>query len=107
MSHITNIFIKGLKVQARYSGFSNLYTEGRNYSLSIYRYFADGHFLQLNYGNYLYDLKNFDSSRSTNWIRTINQIELPLKLYVYTSYEYHWGDDRQGHLIFTELGYRF
>jgi len=102
-----NMMLKGLTLQARYSGFSNPYTEGKNTSFSVYKSFSAGHYLQLNYGNYLYDIRNFDQDQTLHWIRMNTQIELPLRLYIYSNYEYHWGDERKGHLIFTELGYRF
>ncbi len=104
---VLNIFNQRVTFSARFSGFSNFYTAGFNPTLSFSKYFSRGHSLRLDYGNYFYTLKSGNTNRLNQFIRLDAQIELPLRFYISNNYEYTWGDDSQGHRIFSEMGYRF
>jgi len=102
-----NIGIKGLMISARMNGFSNLYTYGYNPSILLGQSFPQGHLLNIIYGSYIYTLDADQTIHRNHWLRSVVQIELPLRLYLNGQYEYDWGDDRKGQVIMTELGYRF
>lgn len=105
--HIMNILNKRLSASLKFSGYSNMYNQGINPSITISKYLSGGHSVRINYGNYLYRLNSEDNERLNQWMRFGAQIELPLHLFISSSYEYDWGDDRNGHHLYTELGYRF
>jgi len=102
-----NLFLKGLMMNMRLNGFNNLYTIGYNPSLLLSKYFRGGHSFTAGYGNYLYTIDRTNTSRINHWARASTQVELPLRLYLSAQYEYNWGNDRKGHLILSELGFRF
>jgi hypothetical protein len=101
-----NLLLKGLTLNMRLSGFHNLYTIGYNPSLLLSKYFRGGHSITTGYGNYFYTLDRANTNRINHWARMSSQLELPLRMYLSGQYEYNWGDDRMGHLILAELGYR-
>jgi hypothetical protein len=103
----SNIFNQRISLSGRFSGFSNLYTEGLNPTVSLSKYFSAGHFLQIGYGQYSYTLKSNNSSRLNQYVDATGQLELPLNLFLSADYEYSYGDDSEGHRILAELGYRF
>lgn len=102
-----NLFLRGLMLSVRFNGFHNLYTTGYNPSLQAGKNFSGGHSVSISYGNYFYRIDRTNSDRLNQWLRAAAQIELPLRLYLSGQYEYDWGDDRRGHLILAEVGYRF
>lgn len=102
-----NVFNSTVTASMRFLGFSNLYTEGINPSVSLSKYFNGGHSLRLNYGNYMYSLKTNNSNRENQFAGLDGQLELPLHMYVSSSLQYDWGDDSKGYRLFAELGYRF
>ena len=105
--NLGDLFNQGISLSGRGAGFSNIYTEGFNPSISLSKYFNGGHSVGLNYGSYLYTLKANKDKRKNQWGRIDFQIELPLYLYFSGNFEYDWGDDNEGTRIFAELGYRF
>lgn len=104
---ISNLFKQQISVATRFSGFSNYYTKGINPSITVSKYFFNGHSLSINYGSYFYNFILLDDNRLNQWIRLNSQIELPFRLYLVANYEYNWGDDRKGHQVLIESGYRF
>ena len=105
--NLSNILAQRINISARYSGFTNYYTDGHNPSIRISKSFRSGHNIGLSYGTYLYTLKANKSDNVNQWFRFNSQFELPLRIYVSGSYEYDWGDDVEGSKILVELGYRF
>lgn len=105
--NITDILNQRINVSARFSGFSNLYTQGTNPSISVSKYFFAGHYIQLGYGNYHYTLKADKTTRLNQFLQFSGELELPLNLFISSDYEYSFGDDSEGHRIIAELGYRF
>jgi hypothetical protein len=103
----TNFAVRGSMITGRLAGFSNLYTRGLNSSMLIGKNFNRGHVVDLAYGQYRYTLEIDGSTRLSHWLRSTWQVVLPWHLFLNGQYEYDWGDDRQGHLISTELSYHF
>jgi len=105
--NVTNLANQRISLATRFSGFSNFYTEGISPSVSVSKYFTNGHSIRLNYSNYMYKLKTGGSDNSNQRMQFDTQFELPLRFYLSNNYEYAWGDDSEGHRIFSEIGYRF
>ncbi len=103
----SNLVLRGLMISARLAGYSNLYTRGYNPSLQIGQNFNRGHAVNVEYGHYFYMLDLNDTHHTNHWIRSTLQFVLPWHLYLYSQYEYDWGDDRQGQILSAELGYHF
>ncbi len=103
----SNLLFRGLMLSARLAGYSNPYTRGYNPSLLIGKSFSRGHSVNIEYGNYFYTLDINDSYHTNHWLRSTLQFVLPWHLYLYSQYEYDWGDDRQGQILSVELDYHF
>lgn len=89
------------------SAFSNHYSDGYHGSLRLGKTFRAGHDAELAFGTYAYNLRTTNSSRRNQWLRMNFSLQLPASLYLTEQYEYTWGNDAEGHRIYTELGYRF
>lgn len=103
----SDLFDQRITMSIRAAGFSNLYTEGLNPSLTFSKYFRDGHSVGIGYGNYSYMLKVNKQDRLNHWLRLDGQVELPLHMFLSSDLEYDWGDDSEGFRVFAEIGYRF
>jgi len=103
----SDLIFKNLRGSLRFSGFSNLYTNGYNPSLRITQYLNNGHSFGIKGGSYLYSLNESGNQRSNNWAGFESYIYLFKNIFLLANYEFNWGDDSEGHRILTELGYRF
>jgi hypothetical protein len=90
-----------------YSSFSNEYTDGQRYTISLSRYFSRGHSLRVEYGNYSYDYKLLNINRDSNWIKLGMFARLKKRFYYSGDLTFNSGDDINGNHILAELGYRF
>lgn len=105
--NVTDLLNQRITLMLRGAGFSNLYTEGFNPSISLSKYFNGGHSFGVSYGNYSYTLKANSQNRLNQWLRLDSRIELPLHMFLVGDFEYDWGDDSEGFRILAEIGYRF
>lgn len=90
----------------RYTAFSDINSKGTRYSFNAGKYFGSSS-LNLEYGNYSYDYETFISNRSSSWVRGELFVRLNRKFYFSGSGQRGYGDDIEGDIILTELGYRF
>ncbi len=102
-----NFLNKKLFFNLYFSGFSNYYAKGMNPSITLGRYFSGGHRLAIKYGNYRYKLTLNDTNRENQWVRVDASFELWHNFYLFSQFEYNWGNDSRDQRILTELGYRF
>ncbi len=102
-----NLFSRYNQISVRFAGFDNLFATGFNPNLTFSRYFWGGHYFNLSYGGYYYQIKNLSTTRLNQWLRLSSQLELPARFYLNGTYEYDWGDDIKGQRILMEIGYRF
>jgi len=102
-----NFLNKRMFLSAKLSGFNNLFTTGLQSGLRLGKTFRNGFSTSASYNAYAYRFKADDSKRLEQRTGFTTRIELPASLYLSADYNYTFGDDLQGHRIFTELGYRF
>ena len=88
-------------------GFSNGYTDGVLVTAQAGRAFARGHYLDLSYGRSVYNLRDVDERRVTQWLRLTGRFQVVRAFYVVGDFEYDRGDDLKGPRVFLEAGYQF
>jgi hypothetical protein len=92
---------------ANITSFNSEFTNGINFSTRIGKYFKRGDQVTLKYGLYSYDYEFSSIDRKSPWFGTDINIMLLGNIYLYTDYQYNYGDDLDGHKVLTEIGYRF
>jgi hypothetical protein len=101
-----NFMIKQVFFNTQIAGFTNPNSSGLNSSFRIGRNFLRADYLSIGYGNYYYKIKG-GQSRVNQWLSLLDQIELAYGFYIFSQYEYNFGDDLKGYRILAEVGYRF
>jgi hypothetical protein len=101
-----NFLMPGMRFFINGTGFSNFFTRGVNYSLTVGKYFRTNLNLDLGFGGYTYKLKADNTSRKNQWGRISATTNIYHRFYINSQYEYNWGDDVHGHQLFLEIGYR-
>jgi len=102
-----DLIFKRLNLSLNLRGYSNYYSEGLIPTLSLAKYFIQGHYISLSGGQNRYQLKTMQDWRFHQWLRINGNLQLFGRIYLGVFYTYEWGDDSQGHKIIGELGYRF
>lgn len=103
----TNFLIRGLYFNLRGSGFSNLTTNGYNFTVRLGKYFRSGHSISASYGNYYYDFKTTLRQINNRWLRVYGQIQFLRQFFLSLQYDAGLSGDIRGNKIFGEIGYRF
>ena len=106
-THIRQLLMKTMSFHARLGAFSNIYTRGVNFNLVLNNRFYSTYSVSLNYGKHYYKQILNDLNYQNQWIRLNLGVDILSYLNFSGFYEYDFGDDQNGHRIFTEIGYRF
>jgi hypothetical protein len=102
-----NLILRGMNLGVNLRGYSNYYSEGLIPTISLGRYFSQGHYINISGGQNSYRLKTNEDQRNSRWIRFNGNLQLFSRAYMSTFYTYEWGNDSRGHKIIAEMGYRF
>lgn len=102
-----NLLKTGLFLRGRFSGFSNLTTDGNQVSASVSKYITRQNYLTVGYGRYFYRISLNNDHRSNQWVRTSAFIALPQKTFLSAEVEFNNGNDFKGTRYFLEVGIRF
>ena len=102
-----DLIVKRLNLGLNLRGYSNAYSEGLIPTVSLAKYFIQGHYISFSGGQNRYQLKTTKDWRFYQWMRINGNLQLFGSTYLGVFYTYEWGDDSQGHKIIAEVGYRF
>ena len=100
------IFLKGLSLNLRVTGFDNGITEGESPSVRIGKRFGNGDSLSLGFSSYQYTFIQTGVERESQWLRLEGYKMLGRRLFLTGDLEFNDGDDAEGYRLFLELGYR-
>lgn len=105
--HQRRLFIDGLTLQLRVSGFRNGLTEGFNPSIRVGKKINRRHDVNATYTYSEYDLASALETRTNSWLGLELSSSLGTHFFGHLQLEQNQGDESKGLKVYGEIGYRF